>query len=973
MKISSGFNSINVNKFIVGLLAITLCMPVFALTSKGAPLILPAVMSNGDEAPLAPPVFDLRDVFGENYVTSVKSQIDGTCWTFGTMSAIEGNLMMTGNWVAAGESGEPDLAEYHLDWWNGFNKHNNDDRDPPSGGGLDVHMGGDYLVSSAYLTRGEGAVRDIDGQSHTPAPPRTDPSWHYYYVNDIEWFTIGPNLENIDTVKITIMNEGVMGTCLCYDPAFISGSFIHYQPPSDGQEPNHAVSIIGWDDNLVTQAPEGPGAWLCKNSWGSGWGLGGFFWISYYDKWACKHPEMGAVSFQDVEPLGYDNIYYHDYHGWRDTNINWSEAFNSFTTGGVEQIDAVSFYTAVDNVSYTAIVYDGFAGGTLINELASVSGVLNRKGFHTIELPVPVVLGAGEDFHIYISLSDGGHPLDRTSEVPVLLDSGAPPIIKTKAGTLVESAASPGESHYWNSSAWLDLYDFNFFNPLWDNTANFCIKALSQNLSNTPPSVIVLDNNGQAEDGTWAGIESITWSATDFHDPDPTLDITVEYSPNGGSSWFEIENGTDNNDGLCLWDTTLVADGSEYLLRVTATDDASASTSDVSDAPFTIDNAPTADLTAPDGGESWMGGSAQTIYWNMDDDKDPMNALTVNLYYSTDSGVTYPNTIASGLTGFTSNPCSHEWSPLPLLDIDTVRVKLEVVDTDAVSMVDESAADFEIDSTAPAPATGLSAELTAPNHVIISWTGSASSDVDNYEIYYTLNSWDPTGDTYALLADTGLTCSYQHNNVGINNPNSYFYQIRTFDAAGNEARTIIQAGKISSMQSIFANPSGWFMLGSFLVQSDTSLNHVIQGQGLPANWDHVQAYDAFDNVDHWKSHLIGRPDSKNDLTDISNIQGFWLHLTGNTRWATAGYVTDLSISLKAGWNMVPYPFAQRTMSASTVEAYLTANCPNFDRWEIADYSSDYLLKTPSGTENLLHGDAFWVYVTADGTWNVSNY
>lgn len=132
---------------------------------------------------------------------------------------------------------------------------------------------------------------------------------------------------------------------------------------------NHMITVVGWDDGAYAsnftqinpktgkeETPEGDGAWLVRNSWGSNdYDHSGYFWISYYDKTIAEDPSL-FITYKPV--FEYNNLYQYD--GGMDSGQldKVSAIGNIFYTGvGSEALKAVAFSIASANVRYTVKVY----------------------------------------------------------------------------------------------------------------------------------------------------------------------------------------------------------------------------------------------------------------------------------------------------------------------------------------------------------------------------------------------------------------------------------------------------------------------------------------------------------------------------------------------------------------------------------------------------------------------------------------
>ena len=238
-------------------------------------------------------------------------------------------------------------------------------------------------------------------------------------VYDSETFSYKLDPRGVEAVKSEMYDYGRGVTVICNVSDHVNKqNWAAYTTSANG---NHMVTIVGWDDsypkenfaNDTGKLPEGDGAWLIKNSWGSGtesfpnsqispWGIvedgvsTGYCWLSYYD---ASIDAMESFDF-DVNSYGDEDEYYidqYDYLPDRFTTTRSSEkpisSANIYTAKGDMALRTLGAATYKPNSSVTYQVYLLDDEATTPTDpghselVYSVDDIYRYGGYHRITLP----------------------------------------------------------------------------------------------------------------------------------------------------------------------------------------------------------------------------------------------------------------------------------------------------------------------------------------------------------------------------------------------------------------------------------------------------------------------------------------------------------------------------------------------------------------------------------------------------------
>lgn len=395
-----------------------------------------------DTSAVVPASYDLRE---RDRVSDIYNQgTYGTCWAFAATSALESSLR---------PEEKVNFSVDHMSMSNSYN--------------VNQYDGGEYTMGMAYLAAWQGPVYEKDDPYGDGVTNNTLTAVRH--VQEMQIID-GKDYEGI---KEAVFKYGGVESSLYSTIRSSQGSSAYYNQNTSAycyigtEKPNHDVVIIGWDDNYprsnFNTPLEGDGAFICQNSWGSGFGENGIFYVSYYDTNIGTH-NVAYTRVDDVD--NYDHIYQSDLCGWvGKMGYDSSKIYgaNVFQAKGNESLSAASFYATGANTEYEISVVHDFENEKSFGQMEKIaSGTLKKAGYYTIDFDTEVMLEKGERYAVVVRLKTPGskHPM------AIEYDTGE----KILQGVDLDD----GEGY-------ISLNGKKFVNVKEKKNCNLCIKAFTRN------------------------------------------------------------------------------------------------------------------------------------------------------------------------------------------------------------------------------------------------------------------------------------------------------------------------------------------------------------------------------------------------------------------------------------------------------------------------------------------------------------
>ncbi len=454
-----------------------------------------------------PSSYDSRS---SSIVTSVKNQGSyNTCWTHSALACME-----TGAIKDLGYPASVNLSESHLAYFAYYRGTVSDPLGNLNGDNVRLFNGGSPVTTATALSilggndefasntffNWIGCANEVSFP-YTNIQNNISPSGSSAFSDELHlkdaYFV---SFEDKDRIKELLMENGTASVSFYWSDTYYNSSKYSYYY-NLGTVSNHAVTLIGWNDNysasnFKSPCPAGNGAWLCKNSWSSSWGNSGYFWISYYDTSLTGYDSASgtysnyATFYIPTSKEIYE--YNYQYDGTVLTSnlsygTNTVYCANVFTSTKEEMLKAVglsNFYNT--NVNYEIKVYKNLsssfsspASGTLA---ATKTGVLEFSGLYTIPLTQAVKLTTGNLFSIVVKLSV---PVGETvfSDISVSNDVAIDSYILSDTNTALAKQSYLSS----NGTSWTDLAASGYSNRIkaFTSKAYSITKASAQNGSYT--------------------------------------------------------------------------------------------------------------------------------------------------------------------------------------------------------------------------------------------------------------------------------------------------------------------------------------------------------------------------------------------------------------------------------------------------------------------------------------------------------